>query len=307
MAIEAEAPLRDSGMERTVTNRNPVMSEEGSPNIGELSAESYSRIVAFVTRELGIKMPDSKITMVKSRLGRLARQLGFDSLDRYAEYAFADNEEREHMVNALTTNKTDFFREPEHFAFLANEILPSMSSRIAHSRRSFKVWSAGCSSGEEPFTLAMVLAEYAMLQPGFEFAILGTDVSTRVLNVARAGVYAESQVQPVPQHLRAKYLLRHRNRAEGRVRVVSELRERVTFHQLNFMETDYPVLDTFDVIFFRNVMIYFDRAIQESVINKLCPHLRRGGYFIVGHSESLFGLDVPLTAVRASIYRKRER
>jgi chemotaxis protein methyltransferase CheR len=265
-----------------------------------LSPESYARFARFITAELGIRMPECKITLVQSRLLRRVRELGLGSVERYSEYFFADGhkEEREHFINVITTNKTDFFREPEHFDFLTRTALPSLGkSRL-------KVWSAGCSSGEEPYTLAIVLSEYLAQQPGADFAILGTDVSTKVLSHARAAIYQVTQVECVPPHLRMKYLLASRDRSRQQVRIRPELRRRIAFHQLNLMDEDYGISETFDVVFFRNVMIYFDKPTQEAVINKLCRNLAVGGYLFVGHSESLAGLDIPVEPLRASIYRK---
>jgi chemotaxis protein methyltransferase CheR len=141
-------------------------------------------------------------------------------------------------------------------------------------------------------------------QPGFDFAILATDISTKVLDRARTGIYSEEQILPVPAELRSRYLLRSRKDEERMARVVSGLRSKVSFHQLNFMDGDYGVRNSFDAVFFRNVMIYFDRPTQEAVIHKLCRSLTPGGYLFAGHSESLAGLDIPLEAVKASIYRK---
>jgi chemotaxis protein methyltransferase CheR len=271
----------------------------------ELSPASFARFAHFITSELGIKMPESKLTMVQSRLLRRVRELRMESLEKYSDYFFAssNSEEREHFINAITTNKTDFFREPQHFAYLCDVVLPAWSHGGRPGAR-FKAWSAGCSSGEEPYTLAMVLAEYASRQPGFDFAILGTDISTKVLTRAREGIYQESQILAVPPELRGKYLLRSRNTTEKLGRIVPELRKKVGFHQLNFMDNDFGIKDIFDVVFFRNVMIYFDRSTQEAVIGKICRNLAPGGYLFAGHSESLAGLDIPVKSVKASMYRK---
>jgi chemotaxis protein methyltransferase CheR len=273
----------------------------------ELSPESFARMAQFITNEVGIKMPDSKLTMVNSRMLRRVRELGLNSVEEYAEYFFASShaEEREQFINAITTNKTDFFREPAHFDFLTRVAIPALvPSALSRFGRPLKAWSAGCSSGEEPYTLAMVLSEYALGHPGFDFAILGTDISTKVLEQARTGVYQESQIAPVPQALLRKYVWRSRNSAEALVRIVPELRRKLRLHQLNFMDVDYAIQDTFDVVFFRNVMIYFDRPTQEAVINKMCRHLAPGGYLFVGHSESLAGLNIPVKLVQTSIFQK---
>jgi chemotaxis protein methyltransferase CheR len=278
-----------------------------SVEYGCMSRQSFARFAQFITSELGIKMPESKMTMVQGRLMRRVRDLRLDSVEQYCEYFFASSNsgEREHFINAITTNKTDFFREPAHFDYLTDTALPSLCRpHAAGQRRLVTVWSAGCSSGEEPYTLAMVLSEYAAQQPELDFAILATDISTKVLDLARRGIYQESQVAPIPPEIRTKYLLQSRDGSQPRVRITPGLRRSISFHRLNFMEENYSIKDVFDVIFFRNVMIYFDRSTQESVINRLCRHLAPGGYLFVGHSESLAGLDIPVQPVRTSILRK---
>ncbi len=275
--------------------------------VRDLSPESFARMAKYVTDELGIKMPESKLTMVQSRLLRRVRELGLHSVEEYGEYFFAspNAQERELLINAITTNKTDFFREPAHFDFLTRVALPALGRTGAGGLGGhLKVWSAGCSSGEEPYTLAMVLSEYARERPGFDYAILGTDVTTKVLNQARSGIYPESQIIPVPPDIRRRYVWRSRNKSEVSVRMVPELRRRITFHQLNFMDDDYCIKDLFEVVFFRNVMIYFDRSTQEAVINKICRNLAPGGYLFVGHSESLAGLNIPVKLAQTTIFRK---
>jgi chemotaxis protein methyltransferase CheR len=273
----------------------------------ELSPESFARLAKFITGELGIKMPESKLTMVQSRLIRRARELGLSSVEGYGEYVIGSSnaEEREQFINAITTNKTDLFREPAHYEFLTRTALPLLvRAEGGISRRTVKVWSAGCSSGEEPYTLAMLLNEYGAERPGFDYAILGTDVSTRVLEQARSGIYAEEKVAPVPPELRRKYIWRSRTQSEAVVRIVPALRRKVVFHAVNFMDSDYRIREIFDLIFFRNVMIYFDRPTQEAVVNRICRNLAPGGYLFVGHSESLAGLDIPVKLVQTSVFRK---
>jgi len=277
------------------------MSPDPHADLSRLSQASFAKLARFVTRELGIKMPDAKLPMVQSRLVRRTRELGFNSVDQYTEYFFNSPdaaEERVHFINAITTNKTDFFRESGHFDYLSTTVLPAFAGR------SFRAWSAGCSSGEEPYTLAMVLSEFAAQTRGFDFAIFATDISTRVLDRAAAGIYDESVISPIPTALRARYLMRSRQPGRKQVRIVAELRRRVTFQRLNFMDSYYATNGSFDAIFFRNVMIYFDRKTQEDVVNRMCRNLRRDGYLFVGHSESLAGLDVPVAPAGPAIYRK---
>ena len=271
-----------------------------------LSPESFARFAQYITSELGIKMPEAKLALVQSRILRRVRELRLDSAEQYAEYFFssANKEEREQFINVITTHKTDFFREAEHFTFLVRHALPRLATATGRSRRPLHAWSAGCSTGEEPYTLAMVLSDYASQCKGFDFAILGTDVSTDVLKHAQQGIYQESQIEPVPPEMRRKYLLQSRKPDDQRVRVVPHLRQKVSFHGLNFMDTEYCVQDTFEVIFFRNVMIYFDKSTQEAVFNKLCRNLAPGGYLFVGHSESVASLDIPVVPVATSVYQK---
>jgi chemotaxis protein methyltransferase CheR len=277
------------------------------PEARELSAASFARLAKYITAELGIKMPESKLSMVESRLLRRVRDLGLNSVEEYCEYLFdhSNGQERERFINAITTNKTDFFRETAHFEFVARTALPSLApGDTGLSGWCLKAWSAGCSSGEEAYTLAMVLNEYAVERRGFDYAILGTDISTRVLEQARDGIYDESEILPVPLDLRRKYLWRSRNRSEALVRIVPELRRKATYRLLNFMDDDYGIRESFDIIFFRNVMIYFDRPTQESVVNRICRSLSPGGYLFVGHSESLAGFDIPVKLVQTSVFRR---
>jgi len=287
-----------------------AMTETDTAHIAsvELSAESFARFAEFITGELGIRMSEAKVPMLQSRLMRRLRHLRLASLDEYQDYLFHSpnaEEERVHFINAVTTNKTDFFREPQHFEYLAHTALPNLA-RLYGSGPAWrlKLWCAGCSSGEEPYTQAMVLSEYARERANFDFAILATDISTKVLEHAQTGIYEEARVDPVPMLLRQNYLLRSKDQSRGLVRVVPELRRKISFHRLNFMDADYRVKDLFEVIFFRNVMIYFDKLTQEAVINKLCRNLRPGGYLFVGHSESLAGLNIPVAPVASATFRK---
>lgn len=284
------------------------MEPELADQIIRISASSFGRLSQYITSELGIKMPENKLTMVQSRLMSRVRHLGLHSIDEYCDYLFStteSDEERVHLINAITTNKTDFFREPRHFEYLTRTALPELerSGKMTRNGR-LAVWSAPCSSGEEPYTLAMVLSEYAATRRGFDFHILATDVSTKVLEKAKEAIYTAEQIEPVPLALRAKYLLRGRNESRMLTRVVPALRRKVSFHQLNFMDSDYGIREMFDVIFCRNVLIYFERKTQEAVVQKLCRNLTPGGYLFVSHSESLSGLDLPLVPLGSSCFRR---
>lgn len=269
-----------------------------------LSAAGFRRVAEFITRELGIRMSPAKIPLLQSRLQRRLRALGCDSLETYLEsvlHAPEGEAEVLEFIDAVTTNKTDFFREPQHFDYLRSVALPALD---AGGPWRFRVWSAGCSSGQEAYTLAIHLSEFAAERAGFDFEIFGTDISRRVLEAAETAIYDAALLEPMPAWVRRKYFLRSRDPAQTRVRVVPELRNRVRFQRLNFMASRYDVGEPFDVIFFRNVMIYFDKPTQEKVVNRLCERLRPGGYLFVGHSESVSGLNVPLRAMASAVYRK---
>ncbi len=271
-----------------------------------LNENDFNRLSNFIYQECGIRMPPAKKTMLEARLGKRLRTLGFNTFREYCDYLFSDADagaEIVQMIDLVTTNKTDFFREANHFDYLVGTILPAWMAR--HRGKRLMIWSAGCSTGEEPYTLAMVLSEYAERNPGFDFQILATDISTRVLEKAKMAIYDEERVIPVANELKKKYLLRSRDRSRGQVRIVPELREKVRFRRLNFMAGDFGMREPVDIIFCRNVIIYFDRPTQERLLNRFHRHLAPGGVIFMGHSETLSGLDVPLTMVHPTVYRKQ--
>ena len=243
---------------------------------------NLDRLAEFVTAELGIRMPESKLSMIQGRLAHRLRDLGLESLDHYCEHLFSSEgreTEHAHFIDAVTTNKTDFFRERQHFDHLIATVLPKLTGPgMPACNRSIAVWSAACASGEEPYTLAMVLSDYALARPAFDFGILATDVSSKVLQMAVDGIYAKPSIAPVPPALRRRYFLQGKGGEPPSVRIKPALRPKVGFHQLNFMNADCGVRKIFDVIFCRNVLIYFDRATQQAVIGKLCRNLNRGGF-----------------------------
>jgi chemotaxis protein methyltransferase CheR len=246
--------------------------------------------------------------MLEARLIRRMRALGLASFGEYCRFLFSPEgktTELVHMIDAVTTNKTDFFREPQHFDYLVNKALPELiRSTGAGIRRALMTWSAACSSGEEPYTLAMVLEEFARKTVGFHSMVLGTDISTRMLEKAKDAVYDEERIVPVPMEFRKRYFLRSKDPKNNVVRVVPELRSKVRFRWLNFMDEDFGLREKMDIIFCRNVLIYFDRSTQEKVIDHLCRHLAVGGYLFTGHSETLSGMDLPLQTVANTICRR---
>jgi chemotaxis protein methyltransferase CheR len=271
----------------------------------QLAGRDFARLTAFIYSETGIRLGPEKKTMLEGRLKKRLRELNIGSYREYCDYLFGHDGLREEKVlffDVVTTNKTDFFREPKHFDYLTATALPRMAELA--DNQPLLLWSAGCSSGEEPYTLAMVLSEYAESHPGFHFRILATDISTQVLAKAKMAVYPAGVVEPVPPLMRRKYLLRSRERGEERVRIVPELRRLVEFRRLNFMDADYGISERADGIFCRNVIIYFDRPTQEKILRKLTHHLKPGGYLFVGHSETLHEMNLPLEPLGPALYRR---
>jgi chemotaxis protein methyltransferase CheR len=273
-----------------------------------LSGELFTRLSDFIYAESGIKMPLSKKTMLEARLQKRLRAVGLGSFNEYCTYLFSPDgiaNELVHMIDVVTTNKTEFFREPQHFSYLTEQVVPELTRATgAGMRRPFMLWSAACSSGEEPYTIAMVMDQYARKHPGFSFQVLGTDISTKVLDIAREGVYEDDRIEGIPQQLRRVYLMRSKDKTKPLVRIVPEIRTLVRFRRLNFMEEDFGMREKMDVIFCRNVLIYFDRPTQEMVINRLCGHLHSGGFLFTGHSETINGMAVPLRPTANTVSRR---
>lgn len=281
---------------------------EGVVSAIRLTDKEYTLFSNYITDRLGIRMPESKRNMLQGRLERRLRNLGLN-VHQYQDLVFGNSpeaeKERVHFFDIVTTNKTDFFREERHFEVLTDSVLPELDERDGRpSRFSYRHWCAGCSSGEEVYTTAMVLSEYAAKRKGFEWSLLATDISTRVLQSAQQGIYAEELIRPVAMPLRKKYMMRGKGSQAGKIRFIPALRKQLRFARLNFMDANYPIDEQIDVIFFRNVMIYFDNETKEKVINRMCRLLRPQGYLFVGHTESLINLNVPLKQLSAAVYQK---
>lgn len=271
-----------------------------------LSRRNFDRLAKYIYDYSGIKMPVNKVTMLEGRLRRRLRAIGIDSFDTYCDFVFDQGgltTEAIHLIDSVTTNKTDFFREPRHFEYLTAEVLPDILQNFAERR--LRAWSSACSTGAEPYTMAMVLDNYlTRAAPDRDFFVLATDLSTEVLQKAHKGIYASDLVQPVSPEMRQKYVMRSTNRHREEVRISPKLRSRVGFARLNLMDASYPVGDLMHIIFCRNVMIYFDKPTQQRVLSRLCSCLAPGGYLFIGHSETVAGYDLPLRQVANTIFRR---
>lgn len=262
-----------------------------------LTDAEYTRIATLVNGQTGIKLPPAKRMMVEGRLRRRVRSLGHASLSDYCRFLFEGNglaAELVHVIDAVTTNKTDFFREADHFDALERKLLPALlEQRRPGTRPKLKLWSAASSNGAEAYTIAFVMADIAARHGNLDFAVLATDISTEMLAAGERAVYPAEMVTPVPADMQNRYLMRGALR-RSEVRIVPELRRRVHFQRLNLMDEAYPIDRDVDIIFLRNVLIYFEKAVQEAVVSRLMGHLRPGGFLILGHSESMIGTNLRL-------------
>lgn len=271
-----------------------------------MTDEDFKRLSTFVYGELGIKMPYPKKIMLQCRLQKRVSDLKMSSFTEYLEHVFSkegQDDEMIRMIDLVTTNKTDFFREPSHFDYLRDVVLPGLFEEKP-ARKTIRIWSAACSSGEEPYTIAIVLKEFLEAYPEVDFEILGTDISTRILQKAALAIYTEDRIAGIALDTKRKYFLKSKDPLEKTVRLIPDIRSKVSFQRLNLMENYYDVDREFDIVFCRNVLIYFDRPSQQNVINKLASRLKPDGYFFLGHSESITNMKVPLRQIRPTIFRK---
>lgn len=277
-------------------------------SVTTLTAEEFARFSRLIYDRSGIKLNDTKVMMLSARLLNRLNALRFSSYGEYLEYVLSkEGQQREmpHLIDVVSTNKTDFFRGQDHFDFLSRHIAPFWHGRARERGGGvMRLWSAACSTGEEPFSMAMVLREFQLQNQGFEFAVLATDISTRVLEAATTAIYSDDRLEPVPQAFRERYFMRGKGEHEGVHRIVPELRKVVRFQHLNFLQQEYDIDEPLDVIFCRNVMIYFDSQTQRTIFRRMCRHLRNGGFFFVGHSETLMTLREDMVRHGPSIYQK---
>ena len=273
-----------------------------------LHDDDFRRVAEMVKEHCGINIVIEKKSLLEGRLRKRVRALGLSSCSDYCDFLFSPKgrgQELVAMIDAVTTNTTSFFREPWHFTYLANTALPELVRMTgAGSARKIKLWSAACSTGEEPYTLAMVMAECANTVRMFDWGILATDIASTVLETAELGVYRQDQIEPIPMRLRMKYLLKSRVAGSKSVRMTPEMRDRINFRRLNLLTEVGRLSDRMDVIFCRNVIIYFDVDTQERIVRSLYDRLVPGGYLFMGHSESLMHIPLEMTYESASIYRK---
>ncbi len=271
-----------------------------------LSERDFRKISNLVYNHCGINLHDGKKELVRARLAKRLRLGNFKTFSEYMKHVLEDNTGREFsiLIDSLSTNLTSFFREPQHFEFLQNQFLPALLEQ-KRKKHNFKMrgWSAGCSSGEEPYSMAIALLEVIQGRGRWDIKVLATDISTTMLEIAKTGIYDTERVKPVPSLQKQKYLVPHRANGQKVFEVSKALRDTVIFSYLNLI-SDWPIKGALDFIFCRNVMIYFDKSTQSRLINRFWDLLDSGGILFTGHSESLTGIEHKFKYIQPTIYMK---
>jgi chemotaxis protein methyltransferase CheR len=268
-----------------------------------ITDKEFERLAAYVKKSFGLHLGREKKMLVAGRLGPVLQSLNMASFTEYLDHVERDRsgQAAATLVNRLTTNHTFFMRESDHFDFVRNRVLPEITPRLKD--RDLRVWSAGCSTGEEPYTLAMLIDEYlGSNRLGWDTTLLATDITERVLRHAVRGIYSSESVEPLPKRWRLNYFVPC---GDGEYAVAGRIRREVVFRRFNLMDP-FPFRKKFHVIFCRNVMIYFDEQTRRKLIRKFYDSLEPGGYLFIGHSEPINRFELPFTMVRPSIYRKDE-
>ncbi len=262
----------------------------------------FNRVRTVVHAHAGIHLADSKQNLVYNRLSRRLRLLGFEDFQSYLSYVEGEGKEDEftHLINAITTNLTFFFRENHHFEFLTQELFPALMKKNADTRK-IRIWSAGCSTGEEPYSLSIVAKEF--FPAGWDVRIDASDLDTNVINTGKEGVYSIEALKDVAQERVKRWFLRGSGDNSGMVKVKSELKEVIRFQQVNLMN-DWPWNESFDVIFCRNVVIYFDKPTQQRLFARYHHALKSDGHLFIGHSESLYKVSEQFKFLGKTIYQK---
>ncbi len=272
----------------------------------ELTERDFRNFSTLIYEKSGINLHQGKRELLKARLAKVLRQFDFKSVGEYYDYLMKDTSGDAFipLLDVISTNLTSFFREPKHFEFLADTVVPELFlSGAARGSGRIRIWCAGCSSGEEAYSMAMTLLEALPENRHGDLRILATDISTRVLKMADRAVYEASRVERVPYATRRQFFQKGVKRWSGFYRVKQRVRDLVQFQRLNFMEP-FSFSEPFDVVFCRNVMIYFDKETQEKLVNRFYEVIQGPGYLFIGHSESLTGVKHRFRYVRPSVYRK---
>ena len=272
-------------------------------NLISLTNSEYERIRDLVYSRFGINLTEQKKSLIVGRLQKVLRQYNFNSFSDYLDHILNDatGEAVVTLVNRITTNHTFFYRENDHFDFFVQNVIPELVKNAASDKK-IRIWCAGCSSGEEPYTIAMMISEYFKSGLGnWDIGILATDISNKVLDIAKTGIYTIENRSRLPEHLQRRYF---KKQSENEASVVTEIRKLILFRRFNLMRNDFPFRGKFHVIFCRNVMIYFDNPTKKALVQRFYEFTRPLGYLFVGHSETLGRLEYGYQYIRPAVYRK---
>lgn len=270
-----------------------------------LSVRDFRQLSEFIYNYCGIKMPETKRSMLEGRLRKRLRATGYQTFSNYCDFLFRHGgmeTEAVFLIDVVTTNKTDFFREPNHFDFMEKVALPRLAD-MGYQR--VRAWSSACSTGAEPYSMAMVMADAVDRKIISDYHILATDLSTDVLKKAHSGIYSQDLIEPVPAEMTRRYVMMPKDKQRSEVRISPRLRSKVGFARLNLMNPSYDVGDLYQIIFCRNVLIYFDKKTQGHVLTQLCKCLMPGGYLLIGHSETVTGISLPIKQVANTVFMKQ--
>jgi chemotaxis protein methyltransferase CheR len=270
-----------------------------------MNEKTFETFKTFIESNLGIKIPPSKQVMLETRLGKRLRALSIPTYEEYCDYVFSPEGfklEVQQLVDSVTTNETDFFRESNHYDLMTSRILPELL--LERGLDEINLWSVAAATGQEAYTLAMVMEEFGRSKKRARYRILATDISEKVLKIAETGIYTEHQAAKIPNNLKKSYCLRSRNPAQKTVRFKPEIREKIMFRKLNLMDGDYHIKKEYHIIFCRNVFIYFDRPTQKKVLERLYSRLAPGGFLFMGHSENIGSAQLPLKNIASAVYQK---
>ena len=275
-----------------------------SSSNGGLSAASYEFIRSIIYKETRINLGEGKRELVAARVGKRLRALNCPSYEAYCKHIKENptGPEFYNLIDAISTNHTFFFREINHFNFLNETILPSFANGQLGNPNRLKIWSCACSTGEEPYSVGISLSNFFEKLPNKDWSIDCSDISSRVLEFASKGVYDLDKIKNVPPEWRGKYFQKGENQMQGYCRVKPNVSQKIDFRRINLFES-YPWTEKFQIIFCRNVMIYFDRKTQEDLVGRLAKHLVPGGYLLIGHAESLTGINHPYNTIKPAIYQ----
>ena len=306
----AQTPANRTRAASRLMSNAPAAGGWASSNVApySISPRDFQRLQSLIYQESGIWLSEVKTPLLTGRLSKRLRALGLGNFSQYFDRVSTDDEERRTMLDAITTNETHFFREPVHFQFLDRHVLPTWQAEAAAGRRSrtIRVWSAGCSTGQEAYSLAMLLVDRLQPAQGWSVEILATDLSRRVLTIAGEGVWDASRCKDIPPNYMGSFMLKGLGENRGKIKAAPSIRI-VRFLRLNLNDATYPAIGRFDLIFCRNVLIYFDAESRKRVVGQLLKHLVPQGYLFVGHAETLNSMCPTLQCVIPTVYLLPDR